>query len=222
MKFRQSAVLLLAGASLSSLSACSVLENSLQNTRFDIASASTPSPSPQPEDRPATRIMAIRVDGRMSEVELKLLNQSKLPFTTYYPAKDFKPQALQSDGGDGIRLVYSPKGKPRSNTYVDLVQPNQEATLDQLRDYILDPQGLLAKNQWQLIDRTDVVSYPWVKEKLIYQQQTQNGTIEGAIYVGEEQGQAFYLITHYPAEEVNRFESLATIALENVQFRTEE
>ncbi|MEP0909542.1 hypothetical protein NDI45_01270 [Leptolyngbya sp. GB1-A1] len=225
MNYKQSAVLLLAGASFASLSSCSILENSLQDGQaFNIAAASTPeaSPSPNAEDRPATRIMAIHVSGRMAEVELTLLNQPSLPFTTYFPAKDFKPQSIASQAGTGIRLVYSPQGKPRSNTYVDIVQPQQKATLDQLRDYVLDPQGLLAKNQWQLVDRTNIVSYPWVKEKLIYRQQTPNGTIEGAVYLGETEGQAFYLMTHYPEREISRFESLGTIALENLQFRDED
>lgn len=222
MTFTKFAVLLLAGVSLTSLSACSVLETSIQNNPvFDIAAASTPkpSPSPGPEDRPTSRIMAIRVDGRMAEVQLKLLSQPTLPFTTYFPAKDFKPQAIASEGITGIRLVYSPNGKPRSDSYLDIVLPQQNASLDQLRDYILDPQGLLAKNQWQLVDRTNIVSYPWVKEKLIYRQQTAKGMIEGAIYLGEEAGQAFYLITQYPEKDSDRFESLGTIALENLQFR---
>jgi|GEM_PF-4829779 hypothetical protein len=221
---KQSAALLLAGVSFASLSACSVLEGSIQRGQgLNIAAASTPDPgkSPAPGDRPETRIMAMRLDGRMAEVELKLLNQQDFPFTTYFPAKDFKAQQITAEAGTGVRLVYSPQGKPRSNTYLDIVLPQQNATLDQLRDYVLDPQGLLAKNQWQLTDRTNIVSYPWVKEKLIYRQETPNGIVEGAVYLGETEGQAFYLVAHYPKKDINRFESLGTIALENLQFRDE-
>jgi hypothetical protein len=80
----------------------------------------------------------------------------------------------------------------------------------------------MASNNWELVDRTDVISYPWAKEKLTYQQQTQNTAGEmaiGAIYIGEDEGKAFYVLTHYPAEYSDGFEPRSAVILENLQFR---
>ncbi|MFM7426628.1 MAG: hypothetical protein ACKO7W_16810, partial [Elainella sp.] len=69
--------------------------------------------------------------------------------------------------------------------------------------------------------RTDIVSYPWAKEKLIYQQRTAQQNYVGSIYIGDYEGRSFYALTHYPAEYMDGFEPRSTIMLENLQFRDE-
>jgi hypothetical protein len=41
----------------------------------------------------------------------------------------------------------------------------------------------------------------------------------GAIYIGEDKGKAFYILTHYPAEYSDGFEPRSAVILENLQFR---
>ncbi|HEY9699837.1 MAG TPA: hypothetical protein V6D10_21440 [Trichocoleus sp.] len=229
MKLSRFVALLLVGAMLSALSAC-VKTNppvSSNPSPADQASGQSPNaasatvPSPSPEERPDTRIMPINVEGRATEVELKLLDQSTLPFTTYFPSQDFVSQPLTTQAGSGVRLYFSPGGKKNAKAYIDLFIPDQASNLEEMQDLILGDRGLLVTNRWELVDRTDIVSYPWVKEKLIYQQATSQETIVGAIYTGEYKGKAFYMLTHYPEKYSDRFSPRSTIVLENVQFREE-
>lgn len=227
MKLSRFVALLLVGAMISALSACVESEppaKSDQSSRTSEQSSngvSASTPSPSPEERPNTRIMPISIEGRATEMELKLLDQPTLPFTTYFPSKDFVSQPLTTQEGSGVRLYFSPGGKKNSKIYIDLFIPAQAPNLEEMQDLILGDRGLLASNGWELVDRTDIVSYPWVKEKLIYQQTAQKETIVGAIYTGEYKGKAFYMLTHYPEKDSDRFTPRSTVVLESVQFREE-
>ncbi len=229
MKLSRFVALLLVGAMLSTLSACVESEPPAKSDQSSADRTSEPSPngvsastsSPSPEDRPNTRIMPISIEGRATEMELKLLDQPSLPFTTYFPSKDFVSQPLTNQEGSGMRLYFSPGGKKNTKVYIDLFVPAETPNLEEMQELILGDRGLLASNGWELVDRTDIVSYPWVKEKLIYRQTVQKETIIGAIYTGEYKGKAFYMLTHYPEKDSDRFTPRSTVVLESVQFREE-
>jgi hypothetical protein len=190
-------------------------------------SKATPSGSPSvvlakaDESRPATRVMSLNVDGKVSEVELKLFNQPALPLTTYVPTKDFSSEVGSSGEGTAVRFNYSPDSKKDSKAYLHIFLPARNTSVEGIQDLLLNDGGLLASNGWDLVDRTDIVSYAWAKEKLIYQQRTGNKTFVGAIYVGEHNGRAFYAFTHYPVEYSKDFEPRSTVVLESLQFRDE-
>lgn len=72
-----------------------------------------------------------------------------------------------------------------------------------------------------MLRSANIVSYAWAEEKLIYQEQAEETAI-GVIYVGQNNEQAFYTITHYPLEVRDAFEPRANLVLESLQFEDEE
>lgn len=185
-------------------------------------SQSTASPT-QPETtsspvQPDTKIVTMNLEGELTEVELKRFDQSTLPFTTYYPATAFIPEMSSSGEGTGVRFYFSPTGKKDETAYISFFFPSGSNSIESIQDLLLGDQGVLITNGWELIDRTDIVSYPWAKEKLLYQHQDNTELIVGAIYIGQEAGQTFYTLTHYPAEYGEGFEPRSNIVLENLQF----
>lgn len=227
MKPRQARVLLI-GVGLSLLTSCTLLRSIQQSDPTSSLAApveeetATPSPTASVrQERPDTRVMPISIEGRVVEMELRLFDQQPLPFTTYVPVRDFQDEVSQSDNGTVAQFFFSPQGKKNKAAYVQIFLPNQQTSTEEMRSLILDDQGLLATNDWQLIDRTDIVSYGWAREKLIYQQQTDQQTYIGSIYIGDYEGQSFYALTHYPAEYIDGFEPRSTVMLENLQFRPE-
>lgn len=200
---------------------------SLQSHRPD---APTPTPSPS-ADRPTppasptadaaqpdTKIITMNLEGTPTEVELKRFHQASLPFTTYYPENAFTPETATSEDGFGVRFYFSPTGQKDKSAYLSFFFPNAPSSVEFIQNLILGDRGLLIRNDWELLDRTDIVSYPWAKEKLLYQYQEDTELIVGAIYVGQEEGQSFYTLTHYPAEYGDGFEPRSNILLENLQF----
>lgn len=189
----------------------------------------TPTPSqsvdrpPEPElsssatNQPDTKIITMNLEGQPTEVELKRFHQSNLPFTTYYPEQSFTPEMSTSENGTGVRFYFSPTGKKDENAYIYFFFPHRSNTIASMQDSILGEQGLLVRNGWELLDRTDIVSYLWAEEKLLYQQQGAELMV-GAIYIGQEDGQTFYTLTHYPVEYADGFEPRSNIVLENLQF----
>lgn len=215
-------IYLLTGLGFSLLSSCTMLRSN--GTSTDPASPPSPSesvaasPLASPE-RPDTRVIPMTIEGEVIEMELRLFDQSPLPFTTYVPTKDFQNEVGSSDQGTVAQFVFSPQGKKDKNAYVQIFLPAQQTSVEEMRDLLLGERGLLMTNNWELVDRTDIVSYPWAREKLIYQQQTDKQAFVGSIYIGDHLGRSFYALTHYPVEYVDGFEPRSTIMLENLQFR---
>jgi hypothetical protein len=198
------------------------------------SSSKSPTASPSPSGaanvttqgskqfQPESRVIPLSIEGQSVEVELRLFNPAGVSFTTYVPAKDFQSDVSGSGEGQGIRFYFSPTGKKDKNAYVQMFMPSSPNSVEDIRQLILGDQGVMASNQWELVDRTDIISYPWAKEKLTYQQQTQGTAGEmiiGSIYIGEDKGKAFYILTHYPAEYSDGFEPRSAVILENLQFR---
>ena len=219
MNFRP-LIFLLIGLSVAIVPACTT---SFAKSKVNLSSTTSPSAAvaKASESRPETRVMALNVDGKVSEVELKLFNQPALPLTAYVPTKDFSSEVGSSGEGTAVRFNYSPDSKKDSKAYLHVFLPARSTNIEGIQDLLLGDGGLLASNGWDLVDRTDIVSYAWAKEKLIYQQRTGNKTFVGAIYVGEHNGNAFYAFTHYPVEYSKDFEPRSTVVLESLQFRDE-
>ncbi|MCU0566900.1 MAG: hypothetical protein MUF49_09915 [Oculatellaceae cyanobacterium Prado106] len=168
--------------------------------------------------QPASRVMPITIEGQTVETQLNLFQSDSLPFTTYVPAKDFQTGVSGSNQGQEAQFYFSPTGTKDPKAYIQVFLP-PSTSVEDLQQSLLSDQGIMATNQWELVDRTNVVSYPWATEKLIYQKQTPNGLEVGAIYLGEHQGNAFYVLTHYPAEYADGFEPRSAVILENLQFK---
>jgi hypothetical protein len=182
-------------------------------------SSTDASPSGPPDKvQPDSKIITMSLEGEASEVELKLFQHQALPFTTYYPAQAFTPEVRTSKDGVEVWFYFSPTGVKDENAYLSFFLPNRSTNVETMQNMILGDRGLLVDNQWELLDRTDIVSYGWAEEKLLYQHRKGGEQAVGAIYVGEEDGQAFYTLTHYPVEYGDGFEPRSNIILENLQF----
>jgi hypothetical protein len=215
----------LIGGMLAATTACA----SLHSRELGFPSL-TPSPSPPnaptsvnssngPDKvQPDTKIITMNLEGESREVELKLFQHQDLPFTTYYPAQSFTPEVQTSEDGVGVRFYFSPTGVKDEDAYLSFFLPNRSTDLETMQDLLLGNRGLLVDNQWELLDRTDIVSYGWAEEKMLYQHQAGAEQAVGAIYVGEEDGQVFYTLTHYPVEYGDGFEPRSNIIWENLQF----
>lgn len=207
------------------LSGCSILQANFSQPPAESPASAVPADSPAPSPiaipsgRPDTRIMPMTIEGRVIEMELSLFDKQPLPFSTYVPTKDFQSEVTASEQGTVAQFFFSPKGKKDQTAYVQIFLPARQTSVEEMQQLLLDGQGLLAENRWNLVDRTNIVSYSWATEKLIYQQKTDKQNFVGSIYIGDHQGQAFYALTHYPAASMNSFEPRSTIMLENLQFR---
>jgi hypothetical protein len=171
--------------------------------------------------RPATKIVTVSLEGQATQMELRLFQQDSLSFTTYYPVTGFTPEVARSAQATKVQFYFSPTGSKDENAYVSVFIPDRAVSPQAMQDLILGERGLLVDNQWELVDRTDIVSYPWATEKLIYQQVSNADSAEmavGSIYIGQEAGQTFYVVTHYPIEYGDGFEPRSSIVLENLQF----
>jgi hypothetical protein len=177
------------------------------------------SPSPSEPFQPESRVIPLSIEGQPTEVELKLFHPADLPLTTYFPAKEFQSEVQNANGATQIRFSFSPTGQKDPKAYLQIVLPESGNSLEQVQEMLVGDRGIMATNGWELVDRTDVVSYPWAKEKLLYQYQASDGLTVGSIYVGENKGKAFYILTHYPAEYGDGFEPRSAIILENLQFK---
>jgi hypothetical protein len=217
----------LIGGMLATTTACASLQ-SRELTSPDLETPSVPSSTDTTETstnanssgkvQPNTKIITMNLEGEAREVELRLFEHEALPFTTYYPAKSFTPEVSSSKAGVRVRFYFSPTGTKDEDAYISFFLPSRSTNLAAMQDLILGDRGLLADNQWELLDRTNIVSYGWAEEKMLYQHQAGSELAVGAIYVGEEEGQTFYTLTHYPVEYGDGFEPRSNIILENVQF----
>lgn len=226
MKLKETAYLMV-GVFLLPVTACTTIAQSDRQVLPDEIAASQTSPertaqlntqSEVNRDRPATITETVSVEGEPVEVELQLFDQAALPFTTYVP-EDFTAEPSSSSEGEGVRFYFSPTGTPDENAYIHIFFPADAPSSEAVAEMLTGEQGLLVTNGWQVIDRSEVTSYPWAKEKIAYQESTAEGVYTGTVFVGEHEGQAFVAFTHYPLEYGDGFEPRAAIVLENLEFR---
>jgi hypothetical protein len=217
----------LLGAIVASMVACVSLQSGETHQPISpIQSTSTPVRGAESDKtRPDTKIVTVNLEGQATQMELRLFHQDMIPFTTYYPVGGFVPAVEQSETEQAttVQFQFSPTETKDDQAYITVFIPDRALSTQALQDLILGERGLLVTNQWELVDRTDIVSYPWATEKLIYQHYGDiNGSeaerMVGSIYFGQEGGQTFYVITHYPIEYGDGFEPRSSIVLENLQF----
>lgn len=179
--------------------------------------------SPTPAKTQAdTKVITMNIGGKPIQIELKWFHQPPFPFQAYYSAKDFVPELSVSDRGNSVRFYFSPTGSSDRQTYLHIFVPEQPTNLEMMQETLLGNQGLFVQNNWQLVDRTDIVSYSWANEKLIYRQPIQDGEAIGAVYIGEYEGQSFYAMTHVMPNQRDEFEPRVNIVLESLQFEDDE
>lgn len=249
MKLTKSLSLLVAVFVLSTAAACSSTESNHainSGSGSDRASAPIPGDSPQnnstahstskstattkkeppaqtakktiESQEPSTKTDTMSVEGEKTEVTLKRYDQASDVFTTYVPEKDFVAESRDFGEGTDAWFIYNVGGNPNKNVFVAMFFPAKATTLEQLKQFAQD-RRLLEANQWELVTRTKEVPYSWAKEKIVYKQRASSQNLGGEVYVGEANGKAFYVITHYPAEYGDGFAPRADLILKNLQVK---
>jgi hypothetical protein len=219
---------LLFGALLAVTTACVSLQNGklyppISSTDPIVSNPEQSNGSSSDGSRPRSnrKIVTVNLEGQATQMELQLFQQDTLPFTTYYPVSGFTPEVSRSNSQPATmtQFYFSPTGTRDDEAYLTVFFPHRSVSLEAMQELVLGEQGLMVENQWELVDRTNIVSYPWATEKLIYQQVNQNSEMSvGSIYIGQEGDYTFYVVTHYPIEYGDGFEPRSSIVLENLQF----
>lgn len=165
-------------------------------------------------NRPATKTATISVEGEKVPVTLKLYDQYSDLFTTYFPDKEFIAEGLSSGEGTGVRFIANFGGSRNENAYVHIAFLNDVKTLDQLKNFVNGKNGLIASNKWRVVNRNQKVAYPWAKEKIVF---SYSKDIVGSLYLGQQNGKVFYVITQFPVEYGDGFPPRADLILQNLQ-----
>ena len=165
-------------------------------------------------NRPATKTATISVEGEKVPITLKLYDQYSNLFTSYFPDKDFLAEGGSSGEGTGVRFIANFGGSRNDNAYVHVAFLNNLKTFGQLKTFVNAKNGLIASNKWRVVSRNQKVSYPWAKEKIVF---SQGKNIVGSVYLGQQNGKVFYVITHFPAEYGDGFPPRADLILQNLQ-----
>jgi hypothetical protein len=166
---------------------------------------------------PKTKTYPMSVEGEKTDITLKLYDERRQDFTTYIPEDDFVAESVSSGEGTGTRLFYNVTGTKDKDAYISIFFPNQETTVEDVEALVTGKGGLIESNQWQVLNRTKEVPYSWVQEKISYQKGTGTPNIVGEVYIGQDKGKAFYVMTQYPAEYGDGFAPRADIVLNNLQ-----
>jgi hypothetical protein len=174
-------------------------------------------------DRPDTKLTLVMLDGQQTEVELELFNPAEFPLIFYTPTEVFTRELQPSEEGLRAQLQYKASPTQSSElseqTYLSVTIPVEDLTIDELRDRILGDTGLIARQQWQIVDRTSVLTYSWAIERIDIQTVIAGQVYLGSIVLGDRDGQLFYTVTHYPQDLSQEFLPLASMVLETIEHR---
>ncbi|WP_256973050.1 hypothetical protein [Nostoc sp. T09] len=165
-------------------------------------------------NRPTTKTATISVEGEKTPITLRLYDQYSNLFTTYFPDKEFLAEGSSSGEGTGARFIANFGGSKNENAYVHIAFLNNLKTLQQLKSFVNAKNGLIASNKWRVVDRTQKVPYAWAKEKIVF---SKGKSIVGNVYLGQQNGKVFYVITNYPVEYGDGFSPRADLILQNLQ-----
>ena len=189
-----------------------------QTTATETSQSTQVAQTPPNTQQSRTKTDVISVEGEETEISLKLYDAASEVFTTYFPENDFVAEAGGSGEGTGARFYFSAGGAKNEAVYVHMFFPAQATSLEQIKKLVTQQSGLLQGNQWQVVNQTEEVPYSWAKEKItFYEQRTASEPIGGEVYIGESDGKAFYVLTHYPAEYAEGFSPRADLILKNLQ-----
>jgi hypothetical protein len=177
------------------------------------ASRSTTSP---------TKTTTIQVEGETQQIPLELLQSSY--FSTYFPSDRFKIVQVGSGEGSATWFYWKQSdGTTNKNAYVQVFLPGQRLSVDQARQFLVGNRALFETNDWQRLDRGSGDRYAesayssWLRDLIRFEPRTNPQSIAGTAYIGEIEGRAFYVISHYPREYGDGFLPRADVILKNIK-----
>jgi hypothetical protein len=217
---------ILAGVLLAAVVACAPpstqTPSASQDTQPESEASASDESSPEAQSysepsAPETKTAQISVEGETTEIELERFVSESSPFITYFPAEDFMPEAAGESKEEGDRFYFSPTGTPDQKAYVQIVFPEGASSSEDVKELVLGSKGLLVANNWDEVSQDSSSTYPWAVEEIVYEQNTEAEIYTGVVYIGEQNGEAFYVVTHAPAEYGDGFNPRANIILENLE-----
>lgn len=182
---------------------------------FPQAQAPTVAPTTAPS--PTARSATITVEGEPTQVELEPYETPQ--FTVDLPADFVAVPDTNSGDGAGVRFKFAPTGTPDDQAYVQVFFPSETISADDLTKQLSASDGLLASNRWKVTQGDDAPPYDWARSTLNFEQPGSADAITGRIYVGEHQGKAFLVYTHFPIEYAEGFLPRADLILETFEPR---
>ena len=177
---------------------------------------------------PQNKIVMSNVGAGVQEIELDLFQDESIPLAIYLPAQTFKAESADTEVGKEVHLYYEPGGKRQPEVEIYFLFPKELTLLEEVQNLILTEESVLSRAGLTIVDRTEVVSYPWVKEKFVYQQaEGQEGQpARGFAFIGEDlstddETDFFVVMLHYPEAQAEMLEAQAALILDNIEFLSE-
>lgn len=167
------------------------------------------------KNRLPNKTATISVEAEKNTINLKIYQEKNL-FSTYFPEADFLVQTQDINKVREVKFIANFGGIKNENAYIKFVFNNDLKTLAEVKNFINSKDGIIASDKLQIVNLSSTVTYPWAKEKINFSI-SKGQEIFGDIYIGEEKGKAFYVITHYPAEYGDGFEPRADLILSNLE-----
>ncbi len=164
--------------------------------------------------KPNTKTAVISIAGEKTAIALRLYDEHKNLFTTYFPHQDFSPEGVSSGEGTGAKYIANFGGVRNNNGYISVSFLKSVKNLGQLRRFVNSQSGLIAANKWLLISRTQKNSYPWAKEKIVFRQ---GRDITGTLYLGQQKSKVLYVTTYCPVKYGDELAPRADLILRNLQ-----
>ncbi|MGG6265516.1 hypothetical protein ACQ4M3_05865 [Leptolyngbya sp. AN03gr2] len=217
--------LLLVTLLFGSLVACTPGETGSSNA---ISSPASPQAAPAtPVSQPtasSTKTTTIRVEGETQQIPIELLQTPY--FSTYFPSDRFITDSASSGEGSATWFYWKqPDGTTNKNVYVQVFFPGQRLSVDQVRQFLVGNRALFKANGWRRIDRGSGDRYAetaysaWLRDLILFEPRTNPQNIRGTAYIGEIDGRAFYVISHYPGDYGDGFTPRADVILKNLKGR---
>jgi hypothetical protein len=174
---------------------------------------------------PQNKIVMSNLGAGVQEIELELFQDEGVPLAVYLPANEFKGEITDSEAGKEVHFYYEPNGNRQADVHIYFLFPQGSALLEDVQNLVLAEDSALNRAGLAIVDRTEVVSYPWVKEKFVYQQAdpASSPPSRGFAFIGEnlstaEENDFFVVMVHYPEAQSEAIEARTALILDNVEF----
>lgn len=174
---------------------------------------------------PQNKIVMSNVGAGVQEVELELFQGEDIPLAIYLPTQAFKGEVVDTEAGREVHLYYAPTGERQSDVEIYFLFPGETTLLEDAQNVVLSEDSVLSRAGLAIVDRTEVVSYPWAKEKFVYQQvETSEGKPDrGFAFIGENlstvaENDFFIVMVYYPDAKSEVIEAQTALILDNVEF----
>jgi hypothetical protein len=113
-----------------------------------------------------------------------------------------------------VKFIANFGGVKNENAYIQITFPNNSKTIGELKKFINSKNGIIATNKWKVSSRSSTLIYPLLKEIFSF---SKGKDMIGDIYIGEQNGKVFYVITHFPVEYGDGFAPRADLILKNLE-----